>query len=112
MMLPDQKDRECFINLVWDTELKGGISISEYSAFLAEDAATAFVSGAYIATILVCCSAIESHLKFDGGHGYNLFELSSNFGLKMDLVNDIDRVRQFRNSWVHVSDPENDSLLQ
>lgn len=105
-------DKQNFINELWESELKGGIVISEYSAFLARDAEAALISGAYIATVMVCCAAIESHLRFDGGQGHSLSELSRSFGLSEDLARDIDVVRRFRNQWVHVKKPEIDDELQ
>ena len=105
-------DADEYFDQVWDRELKGGVSLSEYSSFLAQDAENSIRAGAHIAAVLVCCAAIEAHLRFEGIAGNGLSELTRAADLAVDLKGNIDRVRVFRNSWVHVKLPEHDELLQ
>jgi len=104
-------DKQAYIDELWNTELKGGIELSEYSTFLAKDAGIALVSGAFIAAIIVSCSAIESHLRFDGAQGRSLYELMTRVGFSQSLADEINKVRKFRNEWVHVNEPELDEKL-
>lgn len=105
-------ERETYFGELLESELKGGIIISEYSAFLARDAEAAFVCGAFISTVIVCCSAIEAHIRFEGGQGNNLHGLMAHINVSEETLVEINAVRQFRNKWVHVRDPEMDERLQ
>jgi hypothetical protein len=96
--------------------LKGGVILSEWTTFLAKDAGTAFCSNANLSSILACQAAIESHLRYEyfdakvsKGWGFNqLIEKSS---LNNDLKTELHELRKFRNKWVHVEDPSEDSDL-
>lgn len=96
--------------------LLGGVMLSEWTTFLAKDAGTAFCSGAYLSSILSCQAAIESHLRYDhfdpaktqGWTFYNLIEQSR---LDNRLKSDLHELRRYRNKWVHVNDPSDDSAL-
>ncbi|MCL2119491.1 MAG: hypothetical protein FWH27_13805 [Planctomycetaceae bacterium] len=105
-----------YINQLDEELLQGGIALSEWTTFLAKDAEIAFCSGAYIASILACQAAIESHLKYDyfnseqtcGWSFYNLIEKSD---LEDELKNNLHSLRKYRNKWIHVNDPACDEDL-
>lgn len=96
--------------------LLGGVILSEWTTFLAKDAETAFCSGAYLSSILSSQASIESHLRYNhfeptktkGWTFYNLIEQAQlDSGLKADLHD----LRKYRNKWVHVNDPSEDTDL-
>ena len=84
--------------------LLGGVILSEWTTFLAKDAETA------------CQAAIESHLRFDyfnakESKGWGFYKLIEESTLSADLKSDLHELRKFRNKWVHVENPSNDSDL-
>lgn len=103
--------RQLFTERLWDQYLEGGVSLSEYSTFLAQDADTAFVNQADLATIIVCCAAIESHLRYEGSGDERLVSLISETPMEEDLREKLHDLRRFRNQWTHVSRPELDERL-
>lgn len=102
--------------LAWDEELlKGGVVLSEWSAFLVQDADMAFCAGADLAALFAACAAIESHLRFEYGdgvaNGAGLAELVHCSHLPEGLAMRIDQLRRYRNQWVHVRRPHDDDAL-
>lgn len=105
-----------FINQLDEELLQGGVTLSEWTTFLAKDAETAFCSGAYLASILASQAAIESHLRFDYFNstetkGWSFYELIEKAKLSDDLSKELHDLRKYRNKWVHVNDPANDNEL-
>lgn len=110
-MTPDER---CDYLSSLDAELlKGGIILSEWCAFIVRDADTAFVSGAYIACIVLSVSGIETYLRseYASGSRERLASLVDNSPIKPELKQDIHGLRKYRNTWVHVDDPWNDGDL-
>lgn len=96
--------------------LKGGAILSEWTTFLTKDAQIAFCSGANISAILTCQAAIESHLRFDyfqaeETKGWGFYQLIERSSLSSDLKQELHELRKFRNQWVHISDPADDTSL-
>ena len=96
--------------------LKGGVILSEWSTFLANDAETAFCSGANLAAILAAQAAVESHLRYEYldpavARGWGLYQMLDSVPIPVDLKDDLHRLRRFRNRWVHVEDPSQDEHL-
>ena len=109
----NRDERDAYIFQLDEELLKGGVILSEWSTFLVRDADEAFCAGADLATILVAQAAIESHLRYEyfptGKKGfYDLIEQSP---LTVELKADLHRLRKYRNRWVHVNDPHDDSDL-
>jgi hypothetical protein len=111
----NRNERDAYIFQLDVDLLKGAVILSEWSTFLIRDADEAFCAGADLATILVAQAAIESHLRYEyshlqNGNGgfYNLIEQSP---LSNELRSDLHRLRKYRNHWVHVNDPHDDSDL-
>lgn len=100
-----------------DEELmRGGVILSEWTAFIVRDAETAFCSGANLSAILACQAAIESHLRFDyfdpmQTKGWGFYQLIENNDLDNALKQDLHELRKYRNKWVHVNDPHDDNDL-
>jgi hypothetical protein len=98
----------------WEDELlKGGVTLSEFSTFLVQDADLAFCAGADLAALLAAQAAMETHLRHEhravGGEGFAA--LIDRSGLPSDLTARLHEVRRYRNRWVHVADPDADSHL-
>lgn len=111
----NRNERDAYIFQLDVDLLKGGVILSEWSTFLVRDADEAFCAGADLATILVAQAAIESHLRYEYSHlqssnggFYNLIEQSP---LSDELKAALHRLRKYRNRWVHVNDPHDDSDL-
>ena len=92
--------------------LKGGVILSEWATFLTKDADLAFVSGAYLASIITALAGIETHLRSEGGSSkQRLIELIEQSDLEEDLKQELQILREYRNKWVHVAEPWEDDLL-
>ncbi|MDP8982206.1 MAG: hypothetical protein M3O35_16635, partial [Acidobacteriota bacterium] len=76
---------------------------------------TAFINGAHLAAIITAVSAIETHLRFEysqpGGKNLRLAQLIDSSDLPPELKRDLHEVRRYRNRWVHVADPWDESLV-
>ncbi len=113
--MPDGLGEESdWFNTVWDECLRGGVILSEYSKFLAQDAYIAWEAGAYIAAILVAQAAIETHMRFEteSKRGISFFNLVEQANISDGLRKRIHNLRVARNRWVHVPDPNDDQDLQ
>jgi hypothetical protein len=111
-----EQDKWEYVNDLDEDLLQGGVILSEWTTFLAKDAATAFCTNANLAAILACQAAIESHLRFDyfdfkESKKWGFYQLIENSSLSDELKKDLHQLRNFRNKWVHVKDPTNDSEL-
>jgi hypothetical protein len=107
-----EQEKWDYINALDDELLLGGVVLSEWSTFLARDAETAFCAGANLAAQ----AAVESHLRYEyfeasKTKGWGLYRLLEDVPLPHDLKDDLHKLRQFRNRWVHVEDPFQDEHL-
>ena len=92
--------------------LKGGIITSERTVFLIRHADLAFVHEAHLAAILTAVAAIETHLRAESPNGRTrLVDLIDSSDLEPELKAELQYIRKFRNSWVHVDDPWDDSVF-
>ena len=93
--------------------LKGGVILSEWCSFIVREADTAFVKGAHLASILTAVSGIETYLRSEYSKTGNdrLFKLIDESPIDDDLKSDLHKLRKYRNKWVHVDDPWDDSSL-
>jgi hypothetical protein len=79
------------------------------------EADTAFIKNAHLAAIVTAMAGVEAQLRFDHsepGDHLTLSQLIDKSALPGDLKNEIHELRRFRNKWVHVSDPWDESLLE
>lgn len=111
-----EKDKWQYINDLDEELLQGGIVLSEWTTFLVKDAEIAFCSNANLACILACQAAIESHLRFDyfdlsESKNWGFYQLIEKSSLDINLQNELHDLRKFRNKWVYVKEPSNDSDL-
>ena len=98
----------------WEDELlKGGVTLSEFSTFLVQDADLAFCAGADLAALLAAQAAMETHLRHEHGaeRGEGFAALIDRSDLPSDLATRLHEVRRYRNGWVHVADPDADAHL-
>lgn len=108
-----QDNRWAFLVELDEELLQGGIFLSEWCSFIVKEADTAFVNGAYLASILTAVSAIETYLRAEYSDSGNerLIDLINKSSIKVELKQDIHRLRKYRNKWVHLEKPWNDSEL-
>ncbi|MEX2576801.1 MAG: hypothetical protein WD382_09155 [Halofilum sp. (in: g-proteobacteria)] len=94
--------------------LLGGVILSEWATFLVNDADTAFAGGAHLASIITGLAGVETHLRGENGTSKMRFlELIDESHLEVDLKQELQVLRRYRNRWVHVSDPwDDESLLE
>lgn len=79
-----------------------------------KDADTAFIGGAHLASIITGLAGVETHLRGESGmHKQRFVELIDKSNLEEGLKQELHTLRKYRNKWVHVADPWDDtSLLQ
>lgn len=109
----NENEKWAYINELDEKFLKGGVILSEWTTFLVKDAEKAFCNGANLAAILTCQAAIECHLRYELSDDarVNFYELIEKSDYPEDLKNDLHNLRKFRNTWVHVREPGNDTHL-
>lgn len=93
--------------------LKGGVVLSEWCSEMVKECDLAFVHGAHLASILTAVAAVETYLRSEYGQKKRsrLVELIDQSPLDADLKDDLHELRRYRNSWVHVDEPWDDSEL-
>lgn len=97
-----------------DNELLGGCTVlPEWCSFIIRDADIAYIGGANLAAILTSVAGIEAFLRAesDGTHKERLVTLIDECGFSYSLKIDLHKLRKYRNTWVHVDDPWDDSTL-
>ena len=93
--------------------LKGGVVLSEWCSFIVREADTAFANSAHLASILTAMSGIETHLRSEYAKNSRVrpVELIDLSPIPDTLKGDLHRLRKYRNKWVHIDEPWNDSEL-
>jgi hypothetical protein len=93
--------------------LKGGVILSEWCSLIVREADTAFAAGAYLAAILTAVSGIETYLRSEYSYtgAKRLVELINQSAIDVCLKDDLHALRKYRNRWVHVDSPWEDSEL-
>ena len=95
-----------------ETFLKGAVILSEWVAFLVRDTDRAFAAGANLSCIITALAGIETHLRAEqGAKKQKLADLIDAADLENDLKQELHALRKYRNNWVHVSEPWEDSNL-
>lgn len=90
--------------------LVGGVILSEWCCFIVRESDIAFVHGAHLGAILTALSGIETYLRAETKSKNKLCNLIDELILPEGLAEDIHRLRKYRNKWVHVDDPWNESI--
>ncbi len=107
----NEEQRWIFIAELDGVLLKGGVTLSEWCSFIVREADLAFVAGANLAAIITAMAGIETYLRseYGGDRRLSLYELIEKSPISEVLRRDIHILRKYRNRWVHVSDPHDDS---
>jgi hypothetical protein len=90
------------------------VEISAWAHFLILDSDVAFIKGADLAAFITAVSGIETQLRFDHselGQRLRFVDLINQSQLSSDLKAELHELRRYRNKWVHVSDPWDESLV-
>lgn len=109
----DEEAKWAFIADLDEELLKGGATVSEWCLFIVKECDYAFVAGANLATVVTAIAAIETYLRaeYAAGHRVRLADLIDQAPLAQELREDIHKLRRCRNTWVHVSTPEDDQAI-
>jgi hypothetical protein len=110
----DEASRESMLIALDEELLKGAVILSDWCTFIIQEADTAFINGANLASILTAVAGIETHLRAENLHlkHERLVTLIDNSGFDEDLKQELHALRRYRNRWVHIDEPwEEDSLL-
>lgn len=93
--------------------LKGGVILPEWCSFIVREADIAFVGGAHLASIFVAVAGVETYLRaeYSNGKRERLAALIDSSPIDAVLKQDLHALRKYRNKWVHVDEPWNDSAL-
>jgi hypothetical protein len=92
--------------------LVGGAILSEWCSAIVREADTAFAHGAHLASILTAVSGIETYMRSEtGGSRNRLVALIDEAPIPENLRSRLHELRRYRNKWVHVDDPWDDSVL-
>lgn len=103
-------DRWDYLLALDDELLLGNVVLSEWAGFVVRQADTAFAMGADLASILTTVCAIETHLRAEyGNNSDRLSQLIDRAGVDEGLRADLHDLRRYRNRWVHVDSPQEDS---
>jgi hypothetical protein len=109
-------NRTSLVQSLWDENMRGGAILSEFSIFLATDAESAFQADADLSTIFTACAAIETHLRFENSsrtkEKVTFAQMTDSQGLPVELKENLAKLRKFRNTWIHVENPNFDIELQ
>ena len=105
-----------FISELDEKYLIGGVIISEWTACLVRDADGAYCAGSNLAAILAAQAAIECHLRYEysgfhSGRRLSFYDVIEQSPIDKWLKINLHKLRTFRNRWVHVNEPHNDSEL-
>lgn len=109
----NKKDRWTYLTDLDEELLKGGVVLSEWCCFIVREADNAFAEGANLASILTAVSGIETYLRaeYPSSKGNTLFTLIKESPLDENLKKNINQLRKYRNTWVHVEEPWEDEFL-
>lgn len=93
--------------------LKGGVILSEWCSLIVREADTAFVKGAHLAAILTAVAGIETYLRSeqDSSSNNRLVDLINTAHIPDTLKDELQKLRRYRNKWVHVDEPWEDRFL-
>ena len=110
-MNPD--DRWSHLVALDEELLKGGVVLSEWCSFIVRESDTAFVNSAHLASILTAVSGIETYLRSEYAQNgrARLVELIDHSPIPDTLKVNLHRLRKYRNKWVHIDEPWDDSDL-
>ena len=109
----NEGERWEIINGLDEELLKGGVILSEWCTFIVREADLAFVKGANLASILTATAGIETYLRSEYAQTQKEWfcDLIDMARLDLQLTETLHQLRKYRNKWVHVSDPWNDTEI-
>ena len=110
-----EDEREKYLYDLDEELLKGSVLFSPWSIFLILESDKAFIKGVHLAAMLTAMAGIETQLRFDHsepGEKLGLAQLIDHSSLSAELKRELHELRRFRNKWVHISDPWDESLVE
>lgn len=94
--------------------LLGGAAFSEWCTFVSKSVYSAFVAGADLSAIITSLACIETYFRTEDelSKGKKLFQLINEYPFLDDMTkNDLHRLRQFRNHWIHLDETDDSDIL-
>jgi hypothetical protein len=109
----NEEARQKIINGFDEELLMGGVILSEWCSFIVREADLAFVKGVNLASILIATAGIETYLRSEYAETRKerFCDLIDMAQLDPKLTEVLHQLRKYRNKWVHVSDPWNDTEI-
>jgi hypothetical protein len=110
-----EEERERHLYDLDEELLKGSVLFSAWCHLLILESDSAFIKGAHLAAVLTAMSGIEAQLRFDNsvpGERLTLAQLIEKSPFPEGLKRELHELRRLRNTWVHVADPWDESLVQ
>ncbi|MCW7471725.1 hypothetical protein [Leptospira kanakyensis] len=108
----DQNEKWDYLLSLDEKYLQGGVMLSEYCTYLIKNCDLSFVIDAHLSTIITAVAGIETFLRSESSEIKQSFqELINISNLDNESKENLHRLRKFRNKWVHVNEPWNDSEL-
>lgn len=106
-------DRDSYLVELDGELLIGGVILSEWCSFIVAATDAAFIQGADLPAILTAVAAIETYLRAESADDKRLplAALIDAATVDPDLRRDLHRLRSYRNRWVHVEAPWEDSQV-
>jgi hypothetical protein len=110
---PIKKARWDYLVALDEELLQGDVMMSEYAVELLRNADVCYVSGAFVAGIVMAAAAVETWLRgeLNPGGKKTFFDLIGQCGLSPAVIDEVHTLRKMRNGWVHVGDPSDDERL-
>jgi hypothetical protein len=110
---PSADDREAYLVQLDGELLIGGVILSEWCSFIVAATDAAFIQGTDLPVILTAVAAIETYLRAESAAAKRLplAALIDAATVDPELRRDLHRLRAYRNRWVHVDAPWEDSQV-
>jgi hypothetical protein len=108
------EERWAYLLALDDELLVGAAWVSEWASFLIRQADIAYAAHADVAAILTAQAAIEALLRYtltSTKPRSSFFALIDASAFPTEIKAELHALRQFRNTWVHIADPEDDLEL-
>lgn len=107
-------EREEYFYVQSEELLTGGAAFSEWCTFISKSVYDAFINAADLSAIITALACIETYFRTEDefSKGKKLFQLINEYPFLDDMTkNDLHKLRQFRNHWIHLDETDDSDIL-